>query len=149
MRVEFQPGVSRRFILRHEAHMKTRLGITHPLRTAVACLLLPLHLAGCTAWHVQPATPQSVISAAPNKVRLTLTTGDTVTIANPRIDADSVRSRTTEAGRSTAVPLAQVQRIEVRGFSIGRTVGLTVGVVVLLAAIAGGYLLHGISSDPS
>ena len=110
--------------------METRLGIPRPLRTAVACLLLPLHLAACTAWRVQPPPAQAVVARAPEKARLTLTDGTRLIVLHPRIDADSVRGVNEATDQSVAFPLTTVTFIEIRQHSTARTLLLIVGIPV-------------------
>ena len=119
--------------------METRLGIPQPLRTAVAVLLLPLHLASCTAWRVQPQPAQAVVPRAPEKARFTLTDSTRLILLRPWISADSVRGENEATGQSVGVPLARVSRIEIRKPSEGRTLGLIIaipiGILVLTAVL--------------
>ena len=96
----------------------------------IATLLIAVHLAGCYSWRATTTSPAEVIAEEqPSAVRVTLTDGTRLTLDAPTIRGDSI-------GRVAA--LSDVRTIEVRRFSIGKTVGLVlgaplVGLVSLLA----------------
>ena len=96
----------------------------------IATLLLAVHLTGCNSWHTPTISPAEVIAdEKPSEVRVTLKDGTRLTLDDPTIRGDSI---------GTVAALSDVRTIEVRRFSIGKTVGLVlgapvVGIVSLLA----------------
>ena len=114
--------------------MRTRTPLT---RRVIAALLL-VQLTGCYSWHSTTISPSQVIAEEePSNVRVTRTDGSQLTLADPFIRNRSIVSRLGQIGAS--VLLSDVSSLEVERFSVGKTVGLilgiTVGFVVVLAAI--------------
>jgi len=115
-----------------------------------ALLLLSLHFYGCTTWRPTTVSPRQVIEEEqPQRVRVTGPDGTPVVIEHPVVRNDSIATvteadcRTSVAGggrfncrevAQSVMPLSEVDRIEVRGFSGWRTVGM----IVLVSAIAYG-----------
>lgn len=130
--------------------MDMRLGMPPLLRSTVAWLLLPLHLAACTVYHQRPGSPADVLTQEhPGKVQLILTDGARVLLMQPRVVADSVVGTTeyTSAApsRRVAVPLEQVRQVNVARTSAGR---VTLGILVVLAiAAVVGYATYSNPSD--
>jgi len=61
-------------------------------RRILSCILLPAYLSSCTAWHVQSASPEQVITEdQPSKIRVTLTDGSALEMEQPRIVGDTLR----------------------------------------------------------
>ena len=82
-------------------------------------------------------------------MRVTLVTGETVTIENPTVRNDSIVGVT---DASVGVASRDVGLLEVQRFSVGKTVGLVFGVaaglaavtaVVILIACSGGDCVYG------
>ena len=102
-------------------------------RKLIAALLLAVHLTGCHSWHTATMSPAEVITdEQPSTVRVTLTDGTRLTVDDPTIQNDTIGG---------VVALSDVRTIEVRRFSIGKTVGLVpgtpvVGIVSLLAYVS-------------
>lgn len=119
--------------------MKTR---TAPMRRFVPALLTLL-LSACHSW--QPATVHPREWAPdehPSSARVTLTSGDAVTILRPSTRNDSivgigVASGTTDT-TAVGVALQDVGLVEVRRFSVLRTVGLA---VATYGSLMVGYVL--------
>ena len=101
---------------------------------AVLLLFLLLHLTACQTWHsVSAASPSQFIEAEqPDHVRVTTQGESQVELENPSVEGDEV------VGNTRSVPLGEILMLEVREFSMDRTVLLAVGVAagVLVAAVA-------------
>jgi hypothetical protein len=99
-------------------------------RRVIAVLLLVL-LTACRSWQPTTVSPQRLITEdQPSSVRVTLMNGETVIVENATVRNDSIVA-STDAGVAAAA-LGDVRLLEVRQFSIGKTVGLG----VLLAGVA-------------
>lgn len=100
-----------------------------------AVLLLPLLLGGCVKWHPVPMSPQQLLAVEkPSRVRVTDAEGLRSVLTDPVIQGDSILG-TDEAGTPRSAPLAEVF-LEVQRLEVGKTIGLGVVVVYLLAAAA-------------
>jgi len=105
-------------------------------RRVIAALLLVL-LTACHSWQPTTVSPQGwTPEERPSSVRVTLVTGETVTIENPTVRNDSIVGATGLGVASRDVRLFQVQR-----FSGGKTVGLGLGIAAGLAAVAAVVIL--------
>jgi hypothetical protein len=93
------------------------------VRRGIATILLAIHLAGCSSW-------QSVggVGGA-ERVRVTRRTGEQIELTRPTIRGDSI------VAGSIAIPRSDVESVEVRRISAGRTLLLVAGIVVLFPAI--------------
>jgi hypothetical protein len=86
----------------------------------------------CTTWqpYQDPAGPVQL----PSQVRVTLDSGEQLTLRDPYVLGDSLLvGREDREGPLQTVPLATVQMMEARTFNAGKAMGLlviTVGVVV-------------------
>ena len=105
-------------------------------------------LQGCTKWKAQPLEPERfAASKSPGSVRITLANGARATASHPWIENDSLLwklegSRAKDPVQRTGVPLADVAKVEVRGFDAVRTtVYVVVGLGAVVAIVA--------ASDPS
>src|SRR5213594_2647363 len=105
-------------------------------------------LQGCTKWKAQPLEPERfAASKSPGSVRITLANGARATASHPWNENDSLLwklegSRAKDPVQRTGVPLADVAKVEVRGFDAVRTtVWVVVGLVAAVAIVA--------ASDPS
>ena len=96
---------------------------------AVLLLFLVLHLTACYTWQgVATTSPAGVIEATqPDRVRVTVRGEGAVELANPSVEGDQLVG----AG-DFSIPLADILGLEVRGFSLGRTVLMGFGGVVVL-----------------
>ena len=102
-------------------------------RRVIAALLLVL-LTACHSWRPTTVSPQGwTPEEQPSSVRATLTNGETVTIENPTVRNDSIVGVT---DASVGVASRDVRSLEVRRFSVTKTVGLVLGISAVLAAIA-------------
>lgn len=108
--------------------MSTRTLLTR--RVIVALLMVPL--TACHSWRATAVRPEALIPVEqPSAVRVTLRNGAIATVDNPTMRNDSIFG-VTDAGLAGAVGVASrdVGLLEVREFSITRTLGL--GFLVLL-----------------
>lgn len=106
----------------------------------VALLLMCLSATACQTWHVERVVPESLVSARhPKRVRITRVDGSQVVLVHPAIRMDTISGIVMRdaAWQDTRIPLSEIQRIETRTFSVGRTAGLGLGLGagVLLAII--------------
>lgn len=129
----------------------------HPL---AAALLLAIHLAACTSWHVEQASPQALLDAQhPSRLRVTRRDGARIVLAHPSMVGDTLvggsqghsprvtPAQTTLAhssllgdtpvgaarGRSTRVAVADIASLAVRRGSAPRTLLLIGGIILVTA----------------
>ena len=107
------------------------------LRRPNACALLFCYLAACTSWHVeQDVTPQQLISTKqPSRVRLTRADSSSLVLDQPQIVAgDSVSG--THNGVPRRVAVSDITQVATSKISAGRTIGLFLGLAVIVVGIA-------------
>jgi len=100
-------------------------------RRVMSALLMVL-LTACQTWRPTFVSPQQLIPAEqPSSVRLTLRIGATVTYENPTVRNDSIFGvhRSVVGG----VALEDLDFLEVRQFSVPRTIGLGLLVLYVLS----------------
>ena len=98
----------------------------------LALLLLVLQLGACTSWRPITVSPQQLIEAEqPSSVRVTQPDGVQVVLKDPAIRNDSIVGTDREGFLRHAE--ADGLRLEVKRFSIGKTIGL-VGVAMVSVA---------------
>lgn len=133
----------------------TRTCLRHP-----ALILLALHLSGCSTWQPAPAGIAETLAQRPTEVRLTLAGGEVRSVRWPALRGDSVGTlsescRTSisgdgvqceEAWRPVAA-LGDVEGVHLSHFQLGRTLGLTAGVI--LAAVALPFLGYALAGPQS
>ena len=101
---------------------------------AVLLLFGMLHLTACQTWQsvsldaISPA--QLIEEDQPDRVRVLLRSGNELELENPSVEGDEL------VAPGVSMPLADILLLEVREFSMDRTVLLAVGVAagVLVAA---------------
>jgi hypothetical protein len=122
----------------------------------LSVVVLTTFTLSCTTWKKQELAPQQVIAEKhPNHIRVFAVGGTTFELWSPRISGDSLvgslvpvsysdvpvltpgAPEMTPAARPGGVLLSDVQRLEIRGTSAGRTVALVGGVTVMLYAALG------------
>ena len=92
------------------------------MRIAILLSALPL-LAGCQSWRASSVAPSTVLTEErPEVVRVTLSDGEVVTLAQPRLVSDTIVGAS-EAGMERAA-VGEVRTLEVRRTSFTRTFGL-------------------------
>ena len=96
---------------------------------AVLLLFLVLHLTACYTWQgVATTSPAQLIEVTqPDRVRVTVRGEGEVELVNPSVDGDQL-----VGADGVSMPLADVLMLETREFSLGRTIGLVLGTVVLV-----------------
>lgn len=112
----------------------------------VASLLLVMHVSACATWRPSPAPPRQLIEQEqPSSVRLTLTSGEVVTLQDPSMTSDSIVGLVgggfvdgvfTDVEFVVAVASRDVVSMEVRRLSAGRT---------FAAVVLGGVALVGVA----
>ena len=117
---------------------------------AVLLLFLVLHLTACSTWQgIATTSPAGVIEATrPDRVRVTMPGGIQMELENPAVDGDELVGRSVENERvggaitlfyqtfvpTDSVPVADILMLEVKKFSMGRTIGLF-GLVFVAAPV--------------
>ncbi len=101
----------------------------------VLLFFLVLHLTACAAWQpvVAPSPAQFIEAEQPDRVRVTTQGESQVELENPSVEGDEV------VGNTRSVPLGEILMLEVREFSMDRTMlllgGVTAGVLVVVVAV--------------
>ena len=101
---------------------------------AVLLLFLVLNLTACSSWqNIGPVSPGQFIELdQPERVRVDMRGGDQVELERPAVDGDEL------VASGVSVPLADILRLQVRGFSLDRTMLLGLGVA---GGVLGGLIL--------
>jgi hypothetical protein len=112
---------------------------SHPdRRRARPLLLLLCYASGCTSWQVQQIAPaQLVADRHPSTVRVTRADHSRLVLQQPAIVADTLvgaEASGRPAGEAR-IAVSDVQRIEVRHVSAGRTIGLALAVPVVALGV--------------
>ena len=97
---------------------------------AVLLLFLVLNLTACYMWQgvATPSPVQFIEATQPDRVRVVVRGEGEVELANPVVDGDQL-----VGADGVSLPLADVLMLEVKKFSMGRTVLLVLGGFVALA----------------
>ena len=104
-----------------------------PLARRVMAALLLVLLTACHSWQPTTVSPQGwTPEERPSSVRVTRMDGETVTVGDPTVRNDSIVGAT---GLGVGVASRDVRLLEVRRFSVGKTVGLVLGIPVVVAAV--------------
>src|SRR5712691_7477901 len=107
------------------------------LRRPLACALLLCYLAACTSWHVKEGVSplQLITTEHPRVVRLTRTDGSHKELDDPRIAAgDSLTG--IHNGVLSSVAVSDVTQVATPKFSAGKTIGIFLGLSVVVVGIA-------------
>ena len=108
----------------------------------VAVLVTSMPLTACHSWRPQHPVGSVPLVQYTNPVRLTMHDGRRVELTSARITGDSVHGTlrkgtgAAEAG-SVSLHMRDVQRLEERQFSSGKTIGVAGAALVALWAAAG------------
>ena len=110
--------------------------MTRYLPRVVLLLFLLLNLTACSTWQsVGPVSPSQFIEAEqPERVRVYMRSGGQVDLERPAVDGDELVA----PASGVSVPLADILRLEVRGFSLGRTIGAGFGVYAAVVVVVWG-----------
>jgi hypothetical protein len=99
-------------------------------------------VASCTTWRRQAGPPETLVTQkTPDRIRLLLVNQQQVTLYGPAIDDGRLVGWTQSAktgARDASYPLADIQSVELRAISKGRTAALVagIGVTTLLVVVA-------------
>jgi ferric-dicitrate binding protein FerR (iron transport regulator) len=94
----------------------------------VVAVLALVSVSACTVWKPIPAAPPA--ADLPDQVRVTLETGEQVTLRDASVIGDSlVVGREGKDGPMREYPFRDVRELEAGSRSVGRTVLLGVGIV--------------------
>ena len=95
-------------------------GMTRYRARAVLLLFLLLNLTACSSWqNIGPVSPGRFIELdQPDRVRVTMQDRTQMELERPAVDGDELVA----PASGVSVPLADILRLEVRGFSFIRTV---------------------------
>ena len=107
------------------------------LRRPIAGTLLLCYLAACTSWHVEKeVSPLQLISTKhPRVVRLTRADGSPMVLDQPRIAVgDSVAG--VHNGVQSSVAVSDVTQVATPRFSAGKTLGILLGLSVVVVGTA-------------
>jgi hypothetical protein len=108
------------------------------MRRVMRLLVLAWITSACSTWTTLPHPVTPVVDSAHRETdyRITLKHGTTIVLQDPQFLGDSIVGWTSRhaGGKTLAVSLADVSKIEERGLSAGRTAGLVVGIAVAAAA---------------
>jgi len=121
----------------------------HEFVRVIALLVVCTLPNACTAWHTTSLQPQRFSAdSSPERARLTLSDGTRVTARHPVIVGDSLvwangsgeapRDSTRSAVLASSIRSVQVRRVDA---------GLTIGLVLLVGAAAGGAMLYSIATS--
>lgn len=93
-----------------------------------------LNTTGCMTWRAVPAANDSVAGDATfSRARVVLRDGTTITLHDVTVRPDSVVGFAGDERTRVAVAQPQVERVETRKVSAGRTTGLVGGVLAVVA----------------
>ena len=102
---------------------------------AVLLLFLLLNLTACSTWQsIGPVSPSQFIEAEqPERVRVYMQGGGQVELESPSVEGDAL------VAPNVSMPLADIIGLEVREFSMDRTMillgGVAAGVLVVAVAV--------------
>ena len=116
---------------------------------AVLLLFLLLNLTACTSWQpaATPSPTQFIEAEQPDRVRVTVRDGTESVLEEPSVEGDELVGTVEEA--SVRVPFGDIFRLEVRRFSVGRTVmWVAVGVGAYVAAFVTVMTLLSCETEP-
>ena len=101
------------------------------LRRVILPLTLLAFLSACHKWvPLEPPVAQAITEQEPGTVRITLTDNSRVVLKEPRVSGDSLIA----LGYTVGVPLEEVQQVEAQRANTPATIGLVVGVILLVWA---------------
>ena len=104
-----------------------------------ACVVLTGPLSACHSWRVQAIAPkQFVIRDSTQRIRVLRLNGAQVTMKRAHVQGDTLYGRPTRIDKSAsdtlvAIPLTDVRAIELRQGDAGKTTGLVLGILALVA----------------
>jgi hypothetical protein len=113
------------------------------MRWHLSLLLLLIVAAGCTGWHAQTSPAPEIVARQQGRgvLRIARKDGSVLELRSPRVMGDSIVGIGGSPPRRTGVALADVERIQRRGFSASRTGGLVLGYFAFATIVAFGVAL--------
>src|SRR5947199_10870877 len=107
------------------------------LRRAIPGTVLLCYLAACTSWHVEkePSPLQLISTKHPRVVRLTRADGSHMVLDQPRIAAGDSLAGVHNAVLSR-VAVSDVTQVATPRFSAGKTIGILLGLSVVVVGTA-------------
>lgn len=102
-------------------------------RSIATTLLFSFTLASCHVWTPWQGIPHPV----PPDVRVQLQSGEELELTEARVEADTLKGRQFSESPLIRLPLDQIDSVEGRSLSGGRTALLVVGIGVVGLVIAG------------
>jgi hypothetical protein len=108
------------------------------MRRALSCILLPVYVASCMSWRVEPVSPaQVVVQDQPSAIRVTMNDGSRFELESPVVSGDSLLGLAkSKSFAQRGVLLADISKVEIRKGDALKTVGLVVGLGMLFVGIA-------------
>ena len=100
------------------------------VRLFARTLLLAYLAAACTAYHAKTAPVPETLATPAREARVTLRNGGTFEVRDARVQGDSVVGTVRGQSMRFAVPVSDVQEVEVRETSVSRSLLLGAGIVV-------------------
>jgi hypothetical protein len=103
-------------------------------RQFIGWMLLSVYLTSCSSWHVQPVSPEQVVSEdQPSEVRVTLVDSSQFVMKEPRVSGDTLSGLV--SGGQQDILLSDISRMEVKRGNVLKTLGFVVGVAGALVII--------------
>jgi hypothetical protein len=124
--------------------MRYHLLSTPQWRRAVAAAVLFMYSSACTSWQVVGPTPSDYFQThRPREVQVTRSDSSRIKVRMPELRGDTLFG-TVGGGlaqgdtvRRVIIPVADLRGIGVRQFSVGKTLGLSLAILVPLLLVAG------------
>lgn len=111
----------------------------------IALLSACLACTGCTTTRFLPvpsaATAPDALPQPRSTVTVTLSSGEVRKFRLTTIDADAL------VGKDVRVPFSNIEKLQETRFSVGRTLGLITGTIVVIVAAAYGALLDDLDDE--
>jgi len=110
----------------------------------LVAMLVAAGTAACYSWRTEPPSPDAKVATVPARVaRVTLLDGRRLEVADPTIANDTLRGWNLRDLRARGrrvpvlVPASQIQLVESRHLSPGKTTALALGVAAPIALMIG------------
>ena len=98
-------------------------------RQFIGWMLLSVYLTSCSSWHVQPVSPEQVVTEdQPSEVRVTLVDSSQFVMKEPRVSGDTLSGLV--SGSQQDILLSDISRMEANRGDPLKTVGLVSGIVI-------------------
>lgn len=108
-------------------------------RSGLLAVLILSVVQGCSSWTQQPLTAGvAPVVSTERPVRVTRANGSMMVLTHPYLAGDSLVGEVGDPPQRAALPLRDIQRVEERRGSAGRTAGVVgagAGVVVIVTVV--------------